>query len=677
MSRSLAERLLHDDFNGLLEPASGLASSCGAEAGGLLQGLPSTVAELLLVWWHTTTDKAFLESKISRRQSWRVIWPLWSTITLASDTYGALTGSADFGFVFADLAFVVVTFAFAWYSFPIGSLRVDAVIGGLVGCGMFWQQQLMSASGGSTTVFGMVSFLEAIVCISFIGVHSLMSLFILLLCLVAMINAPMLLGDKMQILVLTVVVALGSVLLEFCMAFAFKEWQTESECNQRLLDLATDGFGVVCGSTGVLSQVSPKMAQTLGCDDPVGMQLHCFIEPRDHVALKNFFGHGTDGLDPQPVLVTCVSQTSFFEVRLVPYKLDRHSSHIGFCVQTVGEARSSYIPPPPPPRSRHMGQRIDAVAVSGLQPGGGSSQHLNTAGAAPEDAAGDVDLEGEQWMKMSSNEEGRGSHRSTSTFGAGSLGAGSLGAAGGGSLGGAGLSARGAGSNQLADSASGIFSLSSWTVSGPASASRGFAPRRKPVPTQTVAVQTVVTEKKRRPPVAPIGVSTYSKCKPILGPQSMSKGRTKVTVRLPPARVAEGISAFDEQRFVATPRSSRGNCLNNLVLSFNVAGSGCCAKHIAYMAAYDLIAEELSSHCSALNLHADWQCQSCFAVNSFSDDSQPGTHIDMSDELCPVCGALGEDILHERSPAQIYLPMDDLQSHVRSSSSGAEAGISA
>eukprot|EP00971_Amphidinium_carterae_P109866 2176419-Amphidinium_carterae.1 len=78
------------------------------------------------------------------------------------------------------------------------------------------------------------------------------------------------------------------------------------------------------------------MLESFGCHAMQGLRLDTFVDPSDQLALRQFLGVlGNE--QPDPILITCSSNASQFDVRLVPYKMN--GSTMGFCVQMVGEAQ--------------------------------------------------------------------------------------------------------------------------------------------------------------------------------------------------------------------------------------------------------------------------------------------------------------------------------------------------
>mmetsp|Transcript_23397 Transcript_23397/g.54413 ORF Transcript_23397/g.54413 Transcript_23397/m.54413 type:complete len:736 (-) Transcript_23397:204-2411(-) len=675
---------------------SGDKSPCRA----CLAGACEKVCRLSKLWWRTTTDRPFLESTISRRAAWKWVVPFFSTANLFTDMMGCLSGSADLSFLVTDVPFFLATYYFAWYGYPIGTIFTDVVLGGFIAVACYWQQQQVvlhndAVSDSAAGVFGAVVFLEVSIILTILGVHSIIAILLFLLCCLSMLNTPMLLGDKIQIVMTTAVTSLGSGLLEFCIAFAFKEWQSESECNRRLVDLATDGFGVVDGATGVLLHVSPKMAETVGCEEKVlGQRLDTFIDPRDVAALQQFYGSRCSNGEvqpPQAVLVTCISSAYFFEVRLVPYKLHEDSTNIGFCVQLVGEKRSAEQSVPrdanrqpreadPPPhldvRERRGGGNLDveegagAADAAGCVAAGQTIQDLQESSGAVEvidkDIAALTDVEDTESQVLQLMPQSAARSEDGAKLVAMRL---------------AGPSAAGPppppllgvlpevkvlDESCLPDNASLTLSLSSFTPSGVATSSAaaaaggGGADRRARLPaveTRTIAVQVggaAAWRDKRKPPKPPdplLANKLAGACAAAASTSSRTKQHSsymKVKLRLPPARVQESRSAFTED-FVPTPKYTRRNALNDLVLSCNVSGSGCCFKHIAYMAVFDEVMEQLNARCSDLTLKSDWQCPHCYALNRFEDaepwsGKEPGS---VSDEICMTCAMLVEDIRHD------------------------------
>eukprot|EP00971_Amphidinium_carterae_P112261 2223740-Amphidinium_carterae.1 len=155
-----------------------------------------------------------------------------------------------------------------------------------------------------------------VVIATFLGLHSSVVPLIFAACLVAVLRYGSM-TDGLPTILLTAVFGCGSMTFEFAVASLFRELHTELECNQLLLDGATDGFGVVDSENCVLVTASPKMLETFGYRSVQGQRLDTLVDTADHGVLAKFFGSVAKGVHPAPVLLTCSSQCSQFDIRLV------------------------------------------------------------------------------------------------------------------------------------------------------------------------------------------------------------------------------------------------------------------------------------------------------------------------------------------------------------------------
>jgi len=172
------------------------------------------------------------------------------------------------------------------------------------------------------------------------------------------------------------------------------------------------------------------------------------------------------------------------------------------------------------------------------------------------------------------------------------------------------------------------LSLSSWTIS-----SGGLTGlRRGCVHTTSIGIQ---TGRNRRPgcPPAPLEASSLSGHPP--APHVRKSRHRSKGAHLQP-HIQEGKPVLTG--FSPTPKSTRGNSLSNLVRSFNVGGTGCCAKHIAWGVRHVAVAEELALPCAPISLHSDWQCPQCHSLNEWlgQGDSEDDDEI-QEDQICCVC----------------------------------------
>eukprot|EP00403_Amphidinium_massartii_P005380 CAMPEP_0178382440 /NCGR_PEP_ID=MMETSP0689_2-20121128/6493_1 /TAXON_ID=160604 /ORGANISM="Amphidinium massartii, Strain CS-259" /LENGTH=628 /DNA_ID=CAMNT_0020002641 /DNA_START=143 /DNA_END=2026 /DNA_ORIENTATION=- len=605
---------------------------------------------------------------MSRRSSWKTLLPAIALLNLVMDVMSSLLGAGELWWTLGDLPFTFVACAYALA--PIGSdcLLVDLVLVLLIGSANY--TDFLAAMekdvelGESSTCRGVMAtmwFPTLLCCSFFAGVHSLgiFTLWVLsMACCMVVSNSAM--ANEMMVSIS--LLAAGCMALEFIIALLYCEWQSQRQCNQRILDGATDGFGVVDCQSGLVLEASPKMLKTMGKDDLVGQPLWSVLDVRDHPAVARFLGDPSRDQHPVDVLVTCCwSSRLQLDLRMVPYRLD--GTHIGFCVQKAGEAREycsavaeleagSVEPPldyegpleqPQPQQQQEPLLELQQEPLRELQmleqkPNQlvGSRQSMQIAEDAAEGAVAD--------SFKADNGICRCAHDRMSSDGA--LQAFSL------------PHLMPAGLKKL-----GTMSLSSWTVSSEAdnnmdSSTKGSAKdaAKKPeMRTFAVQVDLIGTPK----PPAPLSASTAT-----LPAQAEAKER-KRQKRISKAAVVEGRSRIPG--FLATPRSTHGNALRQVVQHCNLSGKGCCPHHIAWMGTQRLVAEELNQSCRPLLPCMDWQCPVCFATNDFDD---PEDH-ELEELLCTLCHQLVQPVhqsLNTSAPPEVEPEASGESSDIESAS---------
>mmetsp|Transcript_61549 Transcript_61549/g.146842 ORF Transcript_61549/g.146842 Transcript_61549/m.146842 type:complete len:736 (-) Transcript_61549:108-2315(-) len=638
-------------------------------------------------WWRVTTAQDFLQSRISRRASWRFIIPALSFVFSTLDTISALSGIGEKWWPLADLPYVIISCIYAWSNIRPDNLYVDVVLGGLLGMVCFVQFQNShvstidvgdSSEAADCSPRATVFFASLIMCGCFMGFHGCVIIWFWALAAVCcFISAGQSSGeDDLQILLNTTVISIGCLGMELAIASLYREWQTQLGCNQRLLDCATDGFGVVDCDSGIVLEASPKMLRTLDCSSNrlVGHPLKALVAAGDYSALTDFFGDAQQGVAPAAVMVTCMSERLQFEVRMVPYQL--HGSQIGFCVQRVGEVRTVATVHTAVKASTAEKKHVQDASLSGSRPHAAhsSADHLSCAasaagkltpiassdeeGAAADDVE-DIDDSVSQVMPRHCQASSTcGSTAAPPPAAAAAAAAASTASSESTNLqlkeshpatppeaiplGTAHLHQTHLAMPHPAPRSLGTLSLSSWSVScegsnldsgsavasqkPPPAAAATTAVAKKVVETRTFGVQ---VELKSKPP-APLTASTVPKAE-----------ETKARL-IRRKKLAKACSAVVEEgkprlpTFVATPRTTRWNSLCHLARSCNVNGTGCCPKHVAWMGLQGLISEELISPCGSLAFLRDWQCSECFAMNAF-DDADMAEEEEEREMLCTIC----------------------------------------
>jgi len=574
--------------------------------------------KLLLHWFQTTTNEDYLQSPISRRRSWKWVWPVFNTLGLVSDAAALAAGSGNLSIVCADAALVLITLLVCVrYSFQLATVRADFVLGVSLLANYLWCN-VQLASNPFALDTGSLSIV--ILLFSCLGIHSSVSLLTLGFGIVSQILLGRRLGDVIGVVFQLSVASASAVILEFCIACLFKDLQAKARCNQQLLDFATDGFGAVQSASWRLTQVSQKMAETFACSEAelIGRPLDELIDERDRGYVKTFLDDAAKGSAPAASLVTASAGGWQFEVRLMPYKIDADGAQIGFCMQLVGEMRAIE-----PSTSTTKCEKPAANAQSPDCPAAGGGEVLE---------------ESEEARLAHQSSQGEENEELASAAPASSL------------------------QEQLALKEApskptrplGTLSLSSWTASAP---SVKIALPKKDMRTQ--ATQTGESQRRRKPP-APLAAATGNLQFAIGHPRGVgvsrklgSGSRPRMTSKsgqqrcLPDVRVEEGRPVLS--RYSSTPRSTRGNCLHSLAKSFNITGVGCCSKHVGYMALYDVLMEELLGSCGNLVLNSDWQCPDCLSLNKWQEDDDSDSDGCCSaghlEQLCMVCGTLVENAI--------------------------------
>jgi len=657
---------------------------------------------------------------MSRRQSWKVLLPSIGLCLLAIDT--AITicrrNYTDIPMRFcllSDVLFIAVGLAFTRSSYcGMSTLIPDAFVAVFLGVALLVVSQHTTLEEFSCNPLGITFTSFVMTVASFMGCHSFVVVSLWCVATFASVARQLQYQLILQEFMMTTVICCGCMGLEYTIASLFQDLQMELRCNQRLLDAAADGFGVVDCQDGTILHSSAQMCSRFGGTVLMGKPLASLVEARDHSTLSKFFGDAERGDPPSIVLVTCVSGTLQFEMRMVPYKLE--GSRMGFCVQQVGEARNSIAgsqeEAPAQPAASPMS--ITAAAKVRFQTtpstAAGSSSSLapqlrllstpsseNHAAAA---AAGDSKLCS---AAVSSDElvnnDSQGAVQAASPEGQSAQEADADALLAEDMLPGACAAAAATEppdapappqyssskmsivtSSRSSPTGAGTLSLSSWSRPGSGASgasSGGRVPRaRKPTKKKTVQTRTVALQVNmplpQKPP-APMEASTASRAAQV---KELSRKRV---ARACASVVEEGKPYLT--RFRATPRSTRGNCLSTVVRSCNITGTGCCPKHISWMGLYTLISEELVSRCGPLQLCSDWQCPECLALNDFESDADAEER--QAEQVCGLCQELvlpqpPRDDDPRADNAAGAVPQDDLDSGSdasRSSSGGVDPAM--
>jgi len=259
---------------------------------------------------------------------------LFCVLVLVVDFTGYVQGEGAWWWPMADVPYILGACGGLSY---IGthSLKLDLVM-----TAVMTGSALSSYLSNQDIQFILAYFPCVMGCLVFLGVHSLANVWLWMESVAWCLSmSPLSEVPDWQWLTLTTttLIAAGSVALEFTVASLYQEWQRQLHCNEKLLDGATDGFGVVDRLTGVVLTASPKLLETLE-SELVGESLWSgAASDRDAAALAQFFGDAARSISPQASLLTWTSESMEFEVRMVPYQLQ--GDQIGFCVQRLGEKR--------------------------------------------------------------------------------------------------------------------------------------------------------------------------------------------------------------------------------------------------------------------------------------------------------------------------------------------------
>eukprot|EP00403_Amphidinium_massartii_P007545 CAMPEP_0178375516 /NCGR_PEP_ID=MMETSP0689_2-20121128/2927_1 /TAXON_ID=160604 /ORGANISM="Amphidinium massartii, Strain CS-259" /LENGTH=663 /DNA_ID=CAMNT_0019995509 /DNA_START=8 /DNA_END=1999 /DNA_ORIENTATION=- len=586
---------------------------------GLLAYSPAgMMRRAVLLWFRTTTNRDYLQSPISRRRWWKWFWPTITTLALVSDAAAVVAGSGAWSTVCGDAAFLLITLLVCVrYTLQLTTIRADLVLGlSFLANVAWWMLQLSLAKDGLITLdAGSLSMVILFFCC--LGVHSSISLLTLVCGIISKICfAASEWEDIMYCILELMISSAAAVILEFCIASLYQDLQAKAACNQQLLDFATDGFGAVQTVSWRLTQASHKMAETFGRpeEELVGCGLDALVDDRDRGSVRTFLEEAAKGSAASALLVTASSRGWQFEVRLMPYKVNHDGAEIGFCMQLVGEMRAIETTSP--------AAQCGSLAAAGHQEGQ----------PCPSDAEGEAMLACQSSADEQQPQELRCTAPSSSFV-------------------------------QQAEAMEasrpsrplGTLSFSSWTISAPSV--KDFNMRLKKKEMMTQATQTGETQRRRKPP-APLAAATGNlQCaawQPGGGrgtgrqPKSRHRGTSssgRQQGRLPDVRIEEGRPVLS--RFSPTPRSTRGNCLNGLVKSFNITGPGCCSKHVGYMALYDVLLEELTGSCGNLTLNSDWQCPDCLSLSKWQEDVDSASDDDSGsaglEQFCMMCGTVVEN----------------------------------
>eukprot|EP00403_Amphidinium_massartii_P004385 CAMPEP_0178381446 /NCGR_PEP_ID=MMETSP0689_2-20121128/5986_1 /TAXON_ID=160604 /ORGANISM="Amphidinium massartii, Strain CS-259" /LENGTH=638 /DNA_ID=CAMNT_0020001627 /DNA_START=1 /DNA_END=1917 /DNA_ORIENTATION=- len=569
------------------------------------QGLVDDVLHWMREWWRITADSGYLGSRISRRPAWKIVVPLSSIVIFTIDSIGVVSGSVGRGWwLIADALIVGVSVAVTntRFAINIGTVKPDVVLGLTISIAGFLMEASESSNEHTCSALGLMDTSFYIMLMLCLGFHSLVATMFWVMCALTCLLAR----EGLLVFIITTVVWLACLCLEFTLASMHHNWMEELSCNQRLLDCTTDGFGVVSFVDGVVLESSPKMAETLGSHDIIGRPFASLVDCSDHAALVALLGMAGRGVPPAPVLLTCVSEATqqHIDVRLVPYRLK--GSQLGICIQKLGEPRSfarrsEIATAADPTASVHHVQIQDQLLVQ--------EQPLQEHGRSGLDEQHDLHLAAATVAAPPASTSSAGDHAEVPDD--------------------QGLDLPGSRSGR----SRGSLSLSSFSRSAPSSSQHGARKKKKKVETNTVSVQATRAERDGLPP-APVVVDPVP-------PRAVRKRRVARTSKR--SFVVEGQAKLSH--FQPTPCSTRGNAFAHLVKSCNIDGQGCCERHVAWMGFHALLSEELLAPCGPWPLCKDWQCPECRALNDFRRDDDEDDDEKYTEQVCGVCNDLVVPIL--------------------------------
>jgi len=134
----------------------------------------------------------------------------------------------------------------------------------------------------------------------------------------------------------TLLILIVAPAIEYHLANLLHKTDEQIACNRQLLELATDGTGVLDVETGKIEAVSIELSKTFNMCIQIGQDLREWIDKSDHHKL-DMLRQGSD-IGKHGILLTCVIQNRAFDARLVPYEMATGGS-VAFFVQVVGESR--------------------------------------------------------------------------------------------------------------------------------------------------------------------------------------------------------------------------------------------------------------------------------------------------------------------------------------------------
>jgi len=142
----------------------------------------------------------------------------------------------------------------------------------------------------------------------------------------------------------------GVLLCEYWLARLVQELGEQSRATQRLLDRATDGFGTIDASSGMVLSASPSLANNLLCEFSgnalVGRHLQEFVDTGDAMQLRCLQGlEDARMLDSAPMLLTfnqkaaptLLKSLASFDATLIAYGAS--DTRIQICIKRLGELR--------------------------------------------------------------------------------------------------------------------------------------------------------------------------------------------------------------------------------------------------------------------------------------------------------------------------------------------------
>jgi len=547
---------------------------------------PDLCWALVRHWWEVTSSPAYLTSKLSRRGTWDWALPMWPAASLLADVISLLlSGDQETrtrSVVVIDILWLAVSLVLT--KAPRSTLWPDAgmtayfvlsfIVGGVSDTVSPYLMQI------STPIVMVVGLL--------LGLHSFLSIAMLLAVCFLSYWVDLETFYRVEYPAQTFLCCTTSLIMEYLVASSYLQGQRILAEKFKLLDVATDGWGVLDRQTYTFTGFSEKLAQTLGRSDLIGVPLKALVCWRDHDALENVLRSaaqdqglgGNIGFAHSLLTIRCSEMV--FDARLIVHGLST-SETIDICLVVVGEIRKqdsttglSSATTAPPTRSLPDNMRLPALppsSTSGLRSEAGDSCH-------PMARMGLV-----LPPPLPSRSSHRGSVRSRSIRSSGYDASDS--------------EVEVEWAAPAADGAS-VLSIDDLGASA------------QGVPRRSVALQTprwlATIGRRDAAGQSPPGTVRANGAGSTSSASSMRRYRNLGHIKR---------STLQLSHFEATPVATRTQALQQMVRSCNTGLVWqCCAMHASWQSMLEIINHNLAKRCERLEVpHTDWQCPHCKAMN--------------------------------------------------------------